>query len=197
MRSVRETVTFLEMTSPDQLAPGRPAPAPIHLEEVGPDGSSLLRDVYVRIAAAVGWAGRSAWPDQQWKDELSRPGVRTWTARVDHEVAGLLELEADSEGNVGIVIFGLLPEFLGKGFGGAFLTSATRLAWDMVSPSGAPTKRVWVQTSSRDHPHALPNYEKRGFRTFRTQLPARPDEPEPSRTGEDSSKDLADGGANS
>ena len=196
MRSVRETVTFLEMTSPDQLAPGRPAPAPIDLEEVGPDGSSLLRDVYVRIAAAIGWAGRSAWSDQQWKHELSRPEVRTWVARVGDEVAGLLELEADPERNVGIVIFGLLPEFLGKGFGGAFLTSGTRLAWQMVSPSGTPTERVWVQTSSRDHPHALPNYEKRGFRTFRTGLPARPDEPEPSRTGEDSSKDLADRGAN-
>ncbi len=122
--------------------------------------------------------------------------MRTWTARVDHEVAGLLELEADPEGNVGIVIFGLLPEFLGKGFRGAFLTSAARLAWQMVSPSGAQTKRVWVQTSSRDHPHALPKYEKRGFRAFRTELPARPDELEPSRTGEDSSKDLADGGAN-
>jgi GNAT superfamily N-acetyltransferase len=88
------------------------------------------------------------------------------------------------------------PEFLGKGFGGALLTSGRRLAWQMVSPSGAPTKRVWVQTSSRDHPHALPNYEKRGFRTFRTQLSARPDEPEPSRTGGDSSKDVADGDAN-
>jgi GNAT superfamily N-acetyltransferase len=197
MRSVRETVIFLEMTSPGQLAPGRPAPAPMHLEEVGPDGSSLLRGVYVRIAAAVGWAGRSAWSDQQWEHELSQPGVRTWIARVRDEVAGLLELEVDPEGNVGIVIFGLLPEFLGKGFGGAFLTSATRLAWQMVSPSGAPTKRVWVQTSSRDHPHALTNYQTRGFRTFRTELPTGSDEPEPSRTGEDSSKDLADGGANS
>jgi GNAT superfamily N-acetyltransferase len=122
--------------------------------------------------------------------------VRAWLARVQDEVAGIPELEADPEGNAGVVIFGLLPEFFGKGFGGAFLTSATRLAWQMVSPSGVPTKRVWVQTSSRDHPHALPNYEKRGFRTFRTELPAGPDEPEPSRTGEDSSKDVADGGAN-
>jgi len=170
MRSVRETVTFLEMTSPDQIVPGRSGPAPIHLEEVGPDESSLLRDVYVRVAAAVGWAGRSVWPDQQWKDELSLPGVRAWLSRVHDEVAGILELEADPEGNVGIVIFGLLPEFLGKGFGGAFLTHATRLAWQMVSPSGTPTKRVWVQTSSRDHPHALPNYEKRGYRTFRSEL---------------------------
>jgi GNAT superfamily N-acetyltransferase len=89
---------------------------------------------------------------------------------VGEEVAGLLELEADPEASVGIVILGLLPEFLGKGFGGAFLASATRLAWQMVSASGQTTKRVWVQTSSRDHPHALPNYQKRGFRIFRTAL---------------------------
>jgi hypothetical protein len=28
---------------------------------------------------------------------------------------------------------------------------------------------VWVQTSSRDHPHALPNYKARGFRVVGTE----------------------------
>jgi GNAT superfamily N-acetyltransferase len=170
MGDADEIIVFLEMTSPGQLIPGLPPPAPIELKPVGSAETPMIRSTYKRIGAPLGWIGRMAWSDQQWEHELARPSVRTWLARVDEKVAGFLELEADPEGNAGIVIFGLLPEFLGKGFGGTFLTYATRQAWQMVSPSGAPTTRVWVQTSSRDHPHALPNYEKRGFRTFRTEL---------------------------
>jgi len=88
---------------------------------------------------------------------------------VDEEVAGLLELDVEPDGEVGIVVFGLVAEFVGRGFGGAFLTLATELAWGMRSPHHLPTRRVWVETSSRDHPHARPNYERRGFRVFQTR----------------------------
>jgi GNAT superfamily N-acetyltransferase len=108
------------------------------------------------------------WSDAQWEQELSRPGVRAWIAWVDDEVAGLVEVEAEQSGDVGIVVFGLVPEFVGRGFGASFLTLATRLAWTIMWSGGRTTRRVWVQTSSDDHPHALPNYEGRGFRRFRT-----------------------------
>jgi hypothetical protein len=62
-----------------------------------------------------------------------------------------------------------VPEFVGLGFGSDFLTQVTELAWTAVLPDGSPTSRVWLQTSSRDHPNALPNYEARGFRVFRTE----------------------------
>ena len=106
------------------------------------------------------------WSDAQWERELSRQGIRAWVARVDGDVAGFVELEAEPNGDVGIVVFGLVSEFVGRGFGGAFLTLATEMAWKVTSPGGSPTKRVWVETSSHDHPHALPNYERRGFRPF-------------------------------
>ena len=163
-----ETITSLEMTSPAELAPGRPPPAPLELEEAGVDAAPLLRSTYVRIGATHGWTGRSAWTDEQWVDELSRPGVRAWIARVHGEVAGFFELEGQPNGDVGIVVFGLLPEFVGRGFGGALLTLATRLAWSSTSPAGVPARRVWLETSSCDHPSARPNYERRGFRAFRT-----------------------------
>jgi GNAT superfamily N-acetyltransferase len=168
-RVLHETITHLEMTSPGQLVPGRPPPARLELEKVGRAAAPLLRSTYVRIGAPHGWTGRSAWSDAQWEEELSRPGVQAWIARVDGEVAGLVELESESNGDVGIVVFGLVPEFVGREFGGALLTLATRLAWRLTSPDGTSTRRVWVQTSSRDHPHARPNYGRRGFRTFRTE----------------------------
>jgi GNAT superfamily N-acetyltransferase len=125
--------------------------------------------VWNRIGAPYGWTGRSAWSVRERQEELARPGVRVWTAMVEQELAGLVELEAEPSGDVGITYFGLIPEFIGRGFGGALLTMATDLAWTMTAPNGEPVRRVWLQTSSRDHPHALPNYERRGFRVFRTE----------------------------
>jgi RimJ/RimL family protein N-acetyltransferase len=163
-------IISLEMTAREQLVPGRDAPDPIDLRPVGPGSAELLRSTYLRIGAPHGWTGRTEWSDAQWAEELNRRGVRTWIAYVDDELAGFVELESEPNGDVGIVVFGLVPEFVGRGFGGAFLTLATRLAWSLTSPSGRQPGRVWVQTTSRDHPHAQPNYERRGFRVFRIDL---------------------------
>jgi GNAT superfamily N-acetyltransferase len=165
-----ETITSLEMTAPDQLVPGRPPPAPLRLREVGSSTVPEAGAVWKRIGAPYGWRGRSAWSEAEWAQELTRPGVRAWIAMAEDEVAGLVEIEAQPNGDVGINYFGLVPEFIGRGFGGALLTMATELAWTMTALNGEPARRVWLQTSSRDHPHALPNYEARGFRVFRTVL---------------------------
>jgi GNAT superfamily N-acetyltransferase len=159
-----ETLTSLEMTSPSQLVPARPATA-LELQAVDGDDAAVLRSTYVRIGAPYGWTGRSHWSDAEWEKELARPGVRAWIAIVDGDVAGIVELEAEPGGDVGIVVFGLVPELIGQGLGGALLTRATELAWDLASPGG----RVWVQTSSRDHPHAIRNYERRGFTKFQSE----------------------------
>jgi GNAT superfamily N-acetyltransferase len=168
-RMLDETITYLEMTSSSQLVPGRPPPRHLEMLDVGRSASPVLRSTYARIGAPHGWTGRSTWSDAQWKQELSRPGIHAWIAQVDEDVAGFVELEAGSDGDVGIVVFGLVPELVGKGFGGAFLTLATQLAWKLRSPDGMSARRVLVETSSRDHPHARRNYERRGFRAFRTE----------------------------
>lgn len=155
------------MTSPDELREASLPPKPIELREVGPDEAAMCRETWTRIGAPHGWTRRAAWSDAEWLARVSPPEVHAWLARVGGEVAGYLELEAEADRSVGITFFGLVPEFVGKGFGGAFLTEATRLAWSMMSLDGASTRRVWLQTSSGDHPHALPNYEARGFRVFR------------------------------
>ncbi len=164
-----ETLTFLELTSARKLVPGRPPPAPLHLQKVERAAASVARPTCARIGAPHGWTGRSSWSETQWEQELTRPGVRAWSACAKQEVIGFVELEADEQGDVGIVVFGLVPEFVGRGFGGAFLASATRLARGIRSPEGRSARRVWVQTSSRDHPHARPNAESRGSRAFPTE----------------------------
>jgi GNAT superfamily N-acetyltransferase len=158
------TLTWLELTDASQLVQAQPRPE-IELREIGPQEASLVGETYVRIWNPIGGGGRTGWSETDWRSELSRPGVGGWIAEIGGLPAGLLELDAGQRGEVGIVIFGLVPEFAGHGFGGAFLTAATEIAWALPS-----VRRVVVCTSSRDHPAAQPNYERRGFRVFREEV---------------------------
>jgi GNAT superfamily N-acetyltransferase len=79
--------------------------------------------------------------------------------------AGYVEMEIQEGGNIEIVYFGLLPLMIGKGIGGGMLSLAVREAWKIKG-----TQRVWLHTCSEDHPHALGNYQKRGFRLFKTEV---------------------------
>jgi GNAT superfamily N-acetyltransferase len=168
MLFVTETIYLLQMTSPDELVSASGHADEIQLHDVSEEDAPVVRSIYARIGAPLDWGGRMAWTEAQWMDELSKPGVRAWIAVMNAETAGLVELESEANGDVGIVVLGLVPEFVGRGFGGLLLTAATRLAWQFMR-SNIPQRRVWVQTSSRDHPHALPNYKARGFRVVGTE----------------------------
>ena len=160
-----EVVSFLEMTAPSDLVPARPPPSPIAFDEVAAGDVSELRRTHERVGRPHAWRGRRTWGDTEWHRELERPGVRAWIVRIDGEAAGVVELELVPDGEVGVAVFGLVPEFVGRGCGGAALETSVRIAWSV----GEPTRRVWLQTSTRDHPHALPNYLARGFRVERAE----------------------------
>ena len=86
-----------------------------------------------------------------------------WLLSVGGAPGGYFELRREVDGAVEIAYFGLLKEFTGRGFGAYLLTEAAERAWAL----GAT--RVWLHTSTLDHPAALPNYLKRGFQVFRTE----------------------------
>jgi GNAT superfamily N-acetyltransferase len=158
--------THLEMTSPEQLRPSTHQEVNLRLRRASPESA---RRAYARIFEPYREAGRMGWTAAEWAEELSLPGVQAWIAQIARRVVGLVELEASPQGDVGIVVFGLIPELIGKGLGGHFLSLVTQMAWELTSPDGSPTRRVWLQTSSHDHENALRNYMSRGFRIFRTE----------------------------
>jgi GNAT superfamily N-acetyltransferase len=80
------------------------------------------------------------------------------------EPAGYFELRQHEDGSVEIAYFGLLPNFIGRGWGKYLLTRAVDTAWSL------DPKRVWLHTCTLDHPAALPNYLKRGFRRVREEV---------------------------
>ena len=111
------------------------------------------------------WIDKRPWTDGQWKEYATAPELRTFAGYYDDVLAGYYELRRDREGGIEIAYFGLLPEWIGRGLGGALLTSAIEGAWRMEpNPS-----RVWVHTCNRDHPQALANYQARGMIVYKVE----------------------------
>ncbi|MGH8822919.1 MAG: GNAT family N-acetyltransferase [Jiangellaceae bacterium] len=162
---VDQVVTYLAMTSPDQLRPGRLPPVALDLRrQTRP--ARAVRAVHDRIARPHHWSSLS-WSEAQWEQYLNYRHLHHWIAWVGDHEAGLISLRFLPRGEVEIDTFGLVPEYVGQGFGGNLLALAVRLAWDFETSGAGPVRRVWLHTSSLDHPHALPNYRSRGFRQFR------------------------------
>jgi GNAT superfamily N-acetyltransferase len=91
--------------------------------------------------------------------------LRTFAGYYGDALAGYSELRRDRESGIEIAYFGLLPEWIGRGLGGALLTGAIEGAWRMEpNPS-----RVWVHTCNRDHPQALANYQARGMTVYKVE----------------------------
>ena len=164
MPPIEVTRTYLEMRSPGDLhSAGRPADAP-RLERIEACPGSLFRYLYAEVGRAYHWTDRLSWTDEQVRVHLGDPAVSLWLLTSGAAPAGYFELRAHDDRSIEIAYFGLLPEFVGRGWGGYLLTLAVQAAWEMK-----PTL-VWLHTCTLDHPAALPNYLKRGFQPVRKEV---------------------------
>ena len=170
---LNETVTYLEMTDRSELIPAKRPSVEIEVKQAEIPCPELNRFFYTAIGGDWYWIDRLAWTYAQWTDCLTRPGYETWAAYLKGTPAGYFELDSESGEDIEIAYFGVLPQFTGRGIGGYLLTAAINRAWER-NPY-----RVWVHTSSFDHPQALRNYLARGFRVVKTETVSRelPDSP--------------------
>lgn len=123
----------------------------------------LSRLLYTEVGRDHQWTDRLEWTDRQWIYHFMKPQLQLWVLWAVTEPAGYFELRRDNDDErVEIAYFGLRPEFLGRGLGGRLLACAVKHARE-IGP------RVWVHTCTKDHPHALANYQARGFRIVRTE----------------------------
>jgi GNAT superfamily N-acetyltransferase len=120
------------------------------------------RFLYEAVGAEWQWNDKSGWTDQQWGDYAESPQLRTFVAYYDGSPAGYYELcRAAEPDEVEVVCLGLLPAFIGRGWGGVLLTRALEAAWEM-RPG-----RVWLHTCTLDHPMAVRNYLARGLTLYK------------------------------
>jgi GNAT superfamily N-acetyltransferase len=154
---VEVTRTYLEMRDPAQLN-RKPLPtADARIVRRSPCTADHYRELYRRVGAPWHWRDRDVWSDERLGQQLAKPTVFVWELHVGERLGGYFELETQDGGAVEIVFFGLTPEYIGRGFGAAMLSRAADEAFAL----GA--SRVWLHTCTLDSPHALPNYQSRGF----------------------------------
>lgn len=174
------TITFLEMTSREQIVPLM-AEQRLDVRRAGIPSPELNRFLYATVGADWSWHERLVWDRERWMLWLDRPEVETWIGYLDGTPAGYFELEAQTGGAVEIVYFGLLPAFIGRGLGPELLDAAVQRAWSLAKG------RIWVHTCTLDHPRALVSYQDRGFRVYDAvekmeRLPDVPPTPWPTAT---------------
>lgn len=160
------TVYHLEMTNPSELRPARKSRLPFQFVRAERPSPAFNRFLYTAVGGHWRWTQRLDWSWEKWLAWLDRRQLETWVAWVDGTPAGYCEMEHQPEQTLEIVSFGLLPQFIGHGLGGALLTRCVERAW------AAGAQRVWLHTCTLDHPHALPAYQARGFRLFKTEVVA-------------------------
>lgn len=161
-RTVQVTTYHLEMTSPAELRPSQGGEE-LEVRQARIPCPELNRFLYTAVGGEWYWLDRLHWSRDRWSAYLNREELETWVGYVQDTTAGYFELEKQAGASVEIAYFGLLPQFVGRGFGGRLLTSAVERAWRMDAT------RVWVHTCTLDGPNALSNYLARGFRQFREE----------------------------
>ena len=127
-------------------------PKPIDVQE--------YRRYYYGVGAAFFWLDRMVMEDELLYNKINADNVEIFVFYVNDEPAGFAEFILEKEFTE-ILYFGLLPAFVGKGFGHYFLQQVIQQAWSY--------RPKWIQlnTCTLDHPNALPTYKKNGFTEVR------------------------------
>ncbi len=158
---LRDTITYLEMQAKPRQPP-RPQPlAKVALLRAENCTVSFYRYLYNTVGEPWVWYVRRQWSDEQLRRHLARDDIDVFVLYLGGVPAGFFELERAAAGDTELCYFGLVPEFIGRRLGHYFLQAAVDIAWLGV------TRRVWVHTSTFDHPRALGVYQRAGFRVYR------------------------------
>jgi GNAT superfamily N-acetyltransferase len=125
---------------------------------------SYYRFLYGTVGQHYDWPRCKKMSDAELESLLHDPRIEVHVLMVEGVPAGLAELDRRTEGEIELVNFGLMPEFIGQGLGRYFLQWTIDKAW-----SYGP-RRFWLHTDTNDHPAALPNYLKAGFEIYKEEV---------------------------
>lgn len=152
------TTTYLEMTAPPgESLPHPPAGQRVALMRAERPPVSFYRFLYNTIGEPWLWWERRALDDAALARVIQDDRIEIYVLYVDGVPAGYAELDRRRGDRININFFGIMPAYIGRGFGSYLLGAAIDIAW-----SYRP-ERVTVDTCTLDHPRALPLYQRFGF----------------------------------
>lgn len=155
--------TYLEMTE-RPTRPTVPCPAGqyavMRLERPSP---GFYRYLYRMVGEQWMWTDRLKMNDDMLSAAINADGIEIYVLYSAGEPVGYVELDRRHKPDIRILYFGLAPGFIGRGLGKYLLSWAVDQAWT-YGP-----RRLLVGTWSFDHPRALANYQKAGFRPYKQE----------------------------
>jgi len=157
------TTTYLEMLSPEAFKPKASPVKDACVRKIEIPTPTLNHYFFVHVGRPWKWYSRLSWSLADWKEWAEKETMDTWMGQIKGSPFGYIEIERQGD-DAELSFLGLLPQFLGKGLGGFFLSEAIRIAWELKP------KRVWVHTCTLDHPFALNNYIARGFSIYKKEI---------------------------
>jgi GNAT superfamily N-acetyltransferase len=159
-------VTYLQMFAPPQriVPPPRDGLTVLHVKQ---PTVRYYRFLYDAVGRAWQWLSRRKLTDEELEAILNDPRDEVHVLHVEGVPAGFAELDRRVEGEIELVQFGLMPEFIGQGLGKFFLQRTVEKAWSYTP------RRFWLHTCSLDHPAAIPNYKKAGFEVYKEEMTVR------------------------
>lgn len=159
-------VIFLEMHTPPETV------LPAIKDEVSfaafqkPVDLLRYRKLYDGVGRKYHWLDRMVMADELLSAAINHENVFIFVVSIAGQEAGFVEFVLEEE-SVEILYFGLLDNFVGKGYGRFFLQWAITKAWSYGR------SLVKLNTCELDHPNALPNYINAGFTIVKTEMQKR------------------------
>ena len=153
---------YLEINSINSLKTKSIPSENLTIKEANKKDFDLNKFFYKQIGKQHQWVDRLIWQDKNWIEYVSKKNLKTFILRENNDYVGYFELIFDK--NIcEIAYFGILEEYIGKGYGGFLLSEALRIGFKNAN-------RIWVHTCSLDHPNAIENYKSRGMKVFKTEI---------------------------
>jgi GNAT superfamily N-acetyltransferase len=159
-------VTYLQMFAHPQriVPPPRDCLLVLHAQK---PTIAYYRFLYDAVGRPWQWLSRRKLSDEQLAPVIHDPRDEVHVLHVEGAPAGFAELDRRQEGEIELVQFGLITEFIGQGLGKFFLQWTIDRAWSYQP------KRFWLHTCDLDHPAAIPNYKKAGFEVYKEEMTVR------------------------
>ncbi|MCB0033902.1 MAG: hypothetical protein KDE51_07780 [Anaerolineales bacterium] len=153
--------TYLQMFGRPSASP-RPLPADAAVIQAHQPTVSFYRYLYNTIGEKWQWWNRRQLTDEELVAIIHHPHVEVQVLYAYGVPAGYAELDRRDFPDIELAYFGLMGEFVGRGYGLPFLQWTIHKAWDYRP------QRLWVHTCNLDHPNALNVYQKAGFEIYDT-----------------------------
>ena len=162
-KEVPVTITYLEMLSKRENIKGEPFVKDMKVERVNEPPVPFYREMYHAVGGKWHWQERKQLTNDQLKEIIQHPDVYLYVLRVEGKIVGFAELDYRKKPDMELKYFGLVPEYIGKGYGSYFLNWTIQKAWEFKP------HRLWLHTCSLDHPRSLEFYEETGFVVYKVE----------------------------